>query len=172
MISLVQEGGERLPFPEAAFDAVHARQVFHHATCLEAMAKEATRVLRSGGVLLATREHVADDEEQLAAFRAAHPLHRLYGGESAYPLSRYLHAFESAGLRVLQVWGPLESILNFYPGTEAERRATLRRILMRSWGGIGRLFAWSGRFHARQSKRVTCHDHTPGRIFSFLLEKP
>jgi SAM-dependent methyltransferase len=172
MISLVQEGGEQLPFPDASFDAVHARQVFHHATCLDAIAREATRVLRSGGLLLATREHVAEDEEQLAAFRAAHPLHWLYGGESAYPLPEYLRAFESAGLRVLHVWGPLESILNYYPGTEAERQAMLRQIAMRSWGGVGRWLAGLVQFRAMQVKRVTRQDRAPGRMFSFLLEKP
>jgi SAM-dependent methyltransferase len=172
MISLVQECGEKLPFPDGAFDAVHARQVFHHAACLESMAREAARVLRSGGALLATREHVADDEEQLEAFRAGHPLHRLYGGESAYSLAKYLAAFESAGLRVLKVWGPLESILNFYPGTEAARQAVLCSIVMRRWFGLGCLLAWSQRFRTRQIQRVTRRDRTPGRIFSFLLAKP
>lgn len=172
MITLVQECGEKLPFPDGAFDAVHARQVFHHATQLELMARETARVLRPDGTLLATREHVVDDETQLAAFRAGHPLHRLYGGESAYSLEKYLAAFESAGLRVLKVWGPLESILNFYPGTEAERQAVLRSIVVRSWCGLGCLFAWSQRFRTWQTQRATRRDHTPGRIFSFLLEKP
>src|SRR5262245_27287338 len=37
-LSLVQCNGERLLFSDDAFDAVYARQVFHHAASLEAMA--------------------------------------------------------------------------------------------------------------------------------------
>jgi SAM-dependent methyltransferase len=168
----VQCDGERLLFPDASFDAVHARQVFHHASSLEDMAKETARVLRSGGVLLAIREHVADDDEQLASFRAAHPLHRLYGGESAYPLAVYLRAFASAGLRLRQAWGPLESILNFYPGTETERQALLDRIARTSWGGAGRWLRCLPQFRAMQARCATRRDRTPGRLYSFLLERP
>ena len=166
-LSLVQCAGEQLWFPDGAFDAVHARQVFHHASSLEGMARQTARVLRSGGLLLAVREHVADDEEQLASFRAAHPLHRLFGGESAYA-----HAFVSAGLRLRNVWGPLESILNFYPGTEAERQTVLDRIASAGWGGAGRWLRRVPQFRAMQVKRSTRRDRTPGRLFSFLFEKP
>ena len=171
-VELTQCHGEQLLFPDGVFDAVHARQVFHHAASLEGMVRDTARVLRSGGKLLATREHVVDDEVQLAAFRAAHPLHRWYGGESAYSVSTYLGAFRSAGLRVVQVWGPLESILNFYPGTEAERQRVLRDLGTGSWGKLG---GWLGRIpcvRRLQLKRVLRQDHTPGRLFSFLLEKP
>ena len=171
-VRLAQCHGEQLLFPDGSFDAVYARQVFHHAASLEGMARDAARVLRSGGKLLATREHVVDDEVQLAAFRAAHPLHRWYGGESAYSVSAYLDAFRSPGLRVVQVWGPLESILNFYPGTEGERQRVLRDLGKGSWGKFG---GWLERIpcvRRVQRKRVINHDHTPGRLFSFLLEKP
>jgi len=171
-VSLMQCDGERLLFPDETFDAVHARQVFHHASSLAGMAKETARVLRPGGRLLAVREHVADDEEQLASFRAAHPLHGLYGGEAAYALPVYLGAFESAGLRLLDAWGPLESILNFYPGTEAERQALLDEITRTGWGGAGRWLQRFPHFRAMQIKRVTRQDRTPGRLYSFLLEKP
>jgi SAM-dependent methyltransferase len=171
-VGLTQCRGEQLLFPDASFDAVHARQVFHHAASLEGMVRDTARVLRSGGKLLATREHVVDDEVQLAAFRAAHPLHRWYGGESAYSVSAYLGAFRSAGLRVAQVWGPVESILNFYPGSEAERQRLLRDLGKGSWGKFG---GWLERIpcvRQIQLKRVIRQDHTPGRLFSFLLEKP
>jgi len=171
-VSLVLCSGERLLCPDAAFDAAYARQVLHHALSLDRMVSEAARVLRSGGRLLAIREHVADDEAQLAAFRAAHPLHPLYGGESAYPLSAYLNAFRAAGFRVLEVWGPLESILNFYPGTEAERKRVLAQIACSGRTGIGRWLARIPLFRKMLIKRTTNRDRTPGRLFSFLLEKP
>jgi len=170
-VVLVQSYGEHVLLPDASFDAVHARQVFHHASSLEAMAKEAARVLRPGGVLLATREHVVDDEEQLAVFRSNHPLHALYGGESAYPVSQYVASFEAAGLRVVRVWGPVETILNFYPGTEAERQNMIRQMVAVRWGGFGRWLACLRMFRVRQMKQMTSQDHTPGRLFSFLFEK-
>lgn len=171
VISLVQECGEDLPLADASFDVLHARQVFHHAVSLETMAKEAARVLRSGGVLLATREHVADDKEQLAIFRSSHPLHPLYGGESAYPVSRYVAAFEAASLRVIQVWGPAESILNFYPGSEAERQNVLQQMVAARCRGIDRWLTRLAKFREMQLKRAASQDRTPGRLFSFLLEK-
>lgn len=171
-ITVRQMPGEKIPFPDSSFAAVHARQVLHHALDLDAMVAEVCRVLRSGGRLLATREHVVDDDEQLAAFRASHPLHHLYGGESAYSCARYLQAFDSAGLLLKEMWGPLESILNFYPGTEAERQLMLRRVLNRSLSGAGLLLSRFERFRYALIKRATARDRTPGRLFSFLLEKP
>lgn len=171
-ITVVREAGERLPFADQSFPAIHARQVLHHAHDLESMVNELARVLCNGGLLLSTREHVIDDDEQLQIFRNEHPLHFLYGGENAYPLRRYLNAFEDAGLRVSKLWGPLESILNFYPGTEAERRKTLRQVAKHSWFRLGRILVWSKRFRDRQLKAYTRRDRTPGRIYSFLVEKP
>lgn len=171
-IDVVPEGDRLLPFADESFDAIHARQVLHHVPDLDAMAAELARVLRRGGRCLTTRDHVADDEQQLAAFRAEHPLHHLYGGEHAYPLDHYLAAFRKAGLRVLQAWGPVESILNYFPATEGERQITIRQIAKHSYFRLGRLFAWSRGFQAAQLRRHTQNDRTPGRIYSFLLERP
>jgi ubiquinone/menaquinone biosynthesis C-methylase UbiE len=171
-IRVVQECGERLPFADQTFAAIHARQVLHHASDLEAMVRELTRVLRAGGWLLSTREHIADNEEQLRRFQYEHPLHHLYGGEYAYPLARYLAAFAGTGLQVAEVWGPIQSILNFFPGTEAQRQNASRQVANRSWFRFGRLLSWSGRFREFQVKRYTQSDRTPGRIYSFLIKKP
>jgi len=171
-ISVMQELGEKLPFDDETFAAIHARQVLHHAADLDGMVREIARVLRRGSLLLNTREHVADDEQQLAAFRDEHPLHRFYGGENAYPLDRYLRSFANAGLRVKETWGPLESILNFFPGTEQERQISLRQVANHSYFRLGRLVNWSDRFKQVQVRRHTRRDRTPGRIFSFLIEKP
>jgi SAM-dependent methyltransferase len=171
-IEVVEDFGEKLPFAGGSFDAIFARQVLHHAADLDAMVKELARVLRPGCLCLATREHVADNEVQLVAFQNEHPLHKFYGGENAYPLARYLDSFAKAGLRIRQVWGPLESILNFFPGTETERQKTLRQVADHSYLRFGRLLAWSENFQRRQLQSFTARDQTPGRIYSFLVEKP
>lgn len=170
-IEVVQEFGERLPFSDESFAAVHARQVLHHAADLDAFVQEIARVLKRDALCLATREHVADNEQQLQAFRNEHPLHHLYGGEHAYPLDRYLSAFVASGLRVVESWGPIESILNFFPGSEAERQIARRQVANRSYFRFGRLLSWSAAFRDAQLRRYTERDQTPGRIFSFLVEK-
>lgn len=171
-IKVVREFGEKLPFADESFSAIHARQVLHHAHDLESMVKELARVLRRGGLVLNTREHVIDREQDLQRFRDAHPLHFLYGGENAYKVERYVKAFAGAGLRLLQTWGPVESILNYFPGTEQERQITIRQIANHSCLRFGRLFAWSERFRAAQLQNYTRNDRTPGRIYSFLVERP
>jgi ubiquinone/menaquinone biosynthesis C-methylase UbiE len=171
-IEIVHEGDRLLPFADKSFDAIHARQVLHHVPDLEAMTSELFRVLRPGARCLTTRDHVADDEQQLEQFRNEHPLHSLYGGEHAYPLADYLRAFRKAGLRVLDYWGPIESILNFFPGTERERQVTIRQVANHSYFRFGRLFASSQKFRDTQLRRFTENDKTAGRIFSFLVERP
>jgi ubiquinone/menaquinone biosynthesis C-methylase UbiE len=170
-IEIVQNIGEQLPFADASFDAVHARQVLHHAGDLDLMIREIARVLIPGSICLSTREHVADNEAQLVAFRNEHPLHRLYGGENAYPLSKYLESFQRGGFQVQEVWGPLESVLNFFPGTEAQRQRALRQVANHSYFRFGRLLSWSARFRQAAVRRYTHSDQTPGRIYSFLAVK-
>src|SRR5579872_5236030 len=57
-IEVFEASGEQLPFPNAHFDLIFARQVLHHARDLPLLLREVYRVLRPGGTLLALREHV------------------------------------------------------------------------------------------------------------------
>lgn len=171
-IEVVRTPGEWLPFPDECFDAVHGRQVLHHAADLDRMVAEAARVLRPEGVCLFTREHVVDDAGQLARFLADHPLQPLYGGEHAYPRARYEAAIRGAGLVLTRVWGPLETPINFHPGTEAERRAAVLRSAMRSYLGLGALLAWSEAFRRAHLRRLRGCRGAPGRLFTFLSGKP
>jgi len=172
-IDVIEEWGEKLPFDDAAFDAVNARQVLHHAYDLDAMLRELARVLKAGGMVLATREHVADDERQLQQFFKEHPLHHLYGGENAYPKARYEEAFAKAGLKLLQCWGPVDSIINFFPGNELQRQATRRMVANYEFYRLGRIVAWHPSFQEKLVARYTRRtDRTPGRLFSFLAVKP
>ncbi len=170
-IEVVQEVGEKLPFPDASFDAIHARQVLHHLSDLDQGVKELTRVLKRGGKILTTRDHVADDTEQLEAFYKKHALHFLYGGENAHPLARYRQAFQRAGLVVEKEWGLYESILNYFPKTEEMRRAKIRKITKKSFFGWGRHFVDSESVSTIAAKREARRDKSPGRLYSFLLRK-
>jgi SAM-dependent methyltransferase len=159
-------------FRDGEFDAVYVRQVLHHLPSLREGVRNLARVVAPRGRLLIVREHVIDDSESLRVFRDQHPLHRLFGGENAYRLAEYLAAFRDAGLRVARVWGPLETVINYYPGTEAERRAFVGNLLGRRLGRVGH---WAGRVSAvREAAACVAsrRDRTPGRLFSFLLEKP
>ena len=168
-IEVVEEWGERIPFPSGHFAAVFGRQVLHHARDLDAMVDEVARVLQPEGLALFIRDHVASDRSQLQEFRASHPLHHLYGGENAFPLAAYRRAFELAHFRVLQEWGPMDSILNYYPGSEDQRRRAGRKLALRLV--LGRGFAFNRTLHTRWVARATQHDRAPGRLVSFLVQK-
>jgi SAM-dependent methyltransferase len=119
-IRVERSWGERLPFEDASFDVVHARQVLHHARDLGQLCREAGRVLKPRGIFIATREHVISRDEDLEAFHASHALHRFYGGEYAYRLEEYVHAIASAGITLTQVLNPYASDINLYPETRAD----------------------------------------------------
>ncbi len=168
-IRIVREVGEQLPFPDQEFAAVHVRQVLHHLSDLNAGVKEMARVLIPGGLLLATREHVADNDTERADFLRSHPLHSLYQGENAYPKDTYLQAFTKANLKVIHIWSPLSSVLNYHPGTGGELASRVRRI---THGGIlGRLLGWFPPFRRFKMYRAEKCQCPPGRLYSFLLKK-
>ena len=124
-IEVVEEWGESLPFADASFDLVYGRQVLHHARDLSSLCGEMARVLRPGGLFLATREHVIFKEGDLAVFLAEHPLHWLYGGEHAYRLSEYKRAIERAGIRLTRVINPWASAVNLHPRSVTELRGLI-----------------------------------------------
>ena len=171
-ITVLREWGERIPLPDQSQDAVHARQVLHHAADLGGMMRELSRILKPGGIFLSTRDHVVDDDKQLAQFRANHPLHHLYGGENAFSLDQYKSAFTAAGLDLQKEYGPLDSILNFYPGTEAQRLDFPRAFAARRYRGMGRYLLWSGAYRRWQLTIAKRSCEGPGRAYSFLAVKP
>jgi len=128
-IDVVTEWGEALPFPDASFDLVYGRQVLHHARNLPVFCAEMARVLKPGGTYLATREHVIFRDADLAVFLAAHPLHRIYGGENAYRLREYKQAIERAGIRITRILNPWSSDVNLYPRSIGEIRQLIHARL-------------------------------------------
>lgn len=116
-IEVVEEWGEQLPFADGRFDVVHCRQVLHHAQDLPQLCREIGRVLKPGGVFVATREHVISRHEDLDAFLVSHPLHKLYGGENAFLLQEYLDAIQNSGIELTSILNPCQSNINLYPET-------------------------------------------------------
>lgn len=174
-IEVTQEFSERLPFADAQFDVVFARAVLHHTSDLAAACREFLRVLKPGGRLLAVREHVISRPEDLPAFLDLHPLHKLYGGENAFLLPQYEAAIRAAGFRLDAVLAPLESAINYAPYTEASLRAELASRISRGLPGAKQLVAgllgvpllWA--VARRVLERV---DHRPGRLYSFIAQRP
>jgi SAM-dependent methyltransferase len=128
-IEVVMEWGEALPFPDASFDLVYGRQVLHHAKDLSTLCAEMARVLKPGGIFLATREHVIFKDEDLPVFLAEHPLQRIYGGENAYRLREYKSAIERAGIRLTRVLNPWASEINLHPRSAGEIRELIHARL-------------------------------------------
>ena len=176
-IEVVQEPAESLPFADRTFDLVYARQVLHHADDLNKLCGEIGRVLKAGGRLIATRDHVISDERDLPAFLSSHPLHRFYHGEHAYRLDKYTAAISAGGLRMTQVLGPWDSVINYFPTTREAWRARCRELLVRLVGAhisnwltndqhaLGR---WTLRQVARHLSRTS---DVPGRLYSFVAER-
>jgi len=171
-VSLVSALGEDLPFCGGSFDVLYARQVLHHARDLPRVLRECARVLRRGGVLVASREHVVDDEEQLRRFLEEHPIHRLAGGEHAYPLAAYREAFVGAGFQALKELGPWDSVVNAFPEVRSERelRRHARTVLERRLGMLGRVAA-SVPGVERAVWALLKRPHA-GRLYSFVGWKP
>lgn len=173
-VEILDGVGEGIPLPGESIDIVYTRQVLHHVPDLTALAREVRRVLCPGGLYLACREHVTKSEAELEAFLANHQVHQLAGGEGAYPVDVYREALEAGGLRVRQVWGPLDSVINAFPLVQTqEELVEFRKHII-------------GPCLGRISPRVTIRlpivgSHVmsriepyapPGSMWSFLAERP
>jgi SAM-dependent methyltransferase len=177
-IRVVGEYSEALPFPDSSFDVVNCRQALHHARDLRRTCSEIRRVLKPGGVMLATREHVISKREDLQRFLDSHPLHKYYGGENAYLLAEYTAAIRDAGLELRQQLAPLDSPINYFPMTASgwfthcstPVRAlvgdSLARWLLEPSGVPGR---WLMPLLVSMLNKA---DHMPGRLYSFLAVRP
>lgn len=176
-ITIVNEYGESLPFPDHSFDIVYVRQVLHHAYDLPKMCREVQRVLKAGGRFIATREHVIDRPEDLPQFFASHDLHPRFGGEHAYTLAQYQGAIQDSGLQLIKTLGPCDSLINQPPQSEAELRPNYQRKLAKRLGerladlALNEKYPWSG-LDLALLMRFGCRDlKLPGRLFSFIADK-
>lgn len=171
-IAPVDATGEALPFPDRHADIVYTRQVLHHISDLDAVLAECSRILSPGGILLATREHVVRNEQELTVFLQNHPVHALVGGENAHSLQVYVEAISSAGLRIDRVIRPWESVINAYPtvGSDPELREYPRLALQRKYGRLGSVVGSFPPIGALIRKLL--FGRVPGRMYSFIATKP
>jgi SAM-dependent methyltransferase len=169
---IVDGVGEEIPLPDESVDIVYCRQMLHHSRDLSAVIRDCARVLKPGGVFLACREHVVDDDAQLRAFLAAHPVARLAGGESAYPLATYLAAIRDAGLHVDRSLGPWDSVINAFPGvkTQAELEELVRARLRGKIGPAARVALAIPGVGAAVRRRLD--KGQPGRLYTFMAHRP
>jgi SAM-dependent methyltransferase len=171
-IKLLAGVGERIPLPDGCAHVVYVRATLHHVQDLDRFAAEAARVLRVGGTFVACREHVAENERELRKFLADHPLHRLAGGEHAYPVGTYSGAIRRAGLRIDTTLGPWDSVVNAFPTVRSddELRELVRTRLSRRLGPLRRMA-----FAVRSLEPLLAlwvKRPVPGRLYSFIATKP
>jgi SAM-dependent methyltransferase len=161
-IEVTETWGEQLPFADATFDAVHCRQVLHHARDLGQLCGEIGRVLKPGGRFIATREHVISRREDLQAFLDMHPLHKLYGGENAFLLDEYVNAIQGGGIRLEHVLNPQASDINLYPETLNDVRVRFAKRYHWPLPALipDKLLAWQG-----------ARSNFPGRVYTFVGHK-
>lgn len=171
-IETFQAFAESLPFPNSTFDIVYARQALHHFSNLPQGLAECSRVLKPQGLLLATREHIVNDEEQLKTFLENHLLHKLHGGENAYPLQDYIAALKQSGLRVIKCLAPFDTVINHFPTSNAQIKEQMFQRLESKLGKVAASvltkLSLSENLYREHLSR-SCN--YPGRLYSFLCIK-
>jgi SAM-dependent methyltransferase len=124
------------PVPTAGYDLAFANYVLEHVPDPAAAAREIHRVLRPGGVFVASFPNPRAPEFRLAA---ATPLwfHRRVRGEQAWEthyayrtVENLVRLFEAAGFRAasMERFAFLEGYLGRFPGLGATARAWDRRV--------------------------------------------
>ena len=168
-IHVIAATGEDLALRDGSVDIVYCRATLHHVRDLDRFIAECARVLRSGGTFIACREHVAESADELNRFLASHPVHRLAGGEHAYPLGTYRAAVRRAGLRIERVLAPWDSVVNAFPSVQSPGElADLAHAKLRK--KLGPLA--SGLRVLEPAVEMWITRPQPGRLYSFVATKP
>lgn len=171
-LEIISSYGESLPFENESFDIVYARQAMHHARDLNLFVKEASRVLKKGGLVFTCRDHVVNDEQQKMEFLKSHPLQYYYEGENAFSLSEYTEAFRQAGLSILEELGPLDSAINYSPKTQQEILEEFRIILRKKIPvPIPRIPLFDKLIFQFFKWRTKNLQQEPGRLYTFIAKK-
>jgi ubiquinone/menaquinone biosynthesis C-methylase UbiE len=92
---VVVADGQRLPFPDGAFNLVHVSHVLHHARDFRAVLREAGRVLRPDGHLVLVE--TCEDNPLLRLARAVRPSWEAVPVRSRFRYRELLQAIQEAG---------------------------------------------------------------------------
>jgi ubiquinone/menaquinone biosynthesis C-methylase UbiE len=169
-VPIVSGIGEFLPFKDHSFGLVYCRQVLHHASDLLKMMKEIKRILIPGGIFIATREHVVDDQESLKIFLENHALHKYTKSEWAYSVDEYQKTLTEAGFQLKRLLLSRDSIINHYPTSDEIVKEKFKKSLKSKLGVMGKLLSNSKKLEATYRRRKSIEDHSPGRMISFVAK--
>jgi len=172
VIQTVRAHGESLPFKENSFDIVYGRAVLHHTHNLNSLCHNAARVLKPGGIFIATREHVISRLQDLEIFLRSHPLHFLYCGEHAFLLKEYKKAIKSSGLKLKNVIGPYESVINYAPTSQQQFKNDIASLLTPYFGSrISKFLLNIPTILSIMGLYLSLRSTIPGRLYSFVAVK-
>ncbi len=160
---VIQSKVENLEIEEGSFDIVYARQAMHHADHLNNFVKKAYTCLKPGGLFMTARDHVIN-EGQLDEFQKTHSLHKFYQGEVAYTLKEYLSAFRESEFKLKKVFKPYDSPINYYPKTTDQLKEKVSKLTFGQSSEI--IFKCAQKYLNYKNRNI------PGRLYSFILEKP
>lgn len=168
-INVIEEYGEALPFEENTFNIVYERAVLHHARDLVKLCREARRVLKQGGIFIATREHVISRKEDLGLFLEAHPLHQLHGAENAHLLQEYREAIKAGGFKIEKIIGPFESVINYAPmSRRAFQQMTISALTRRFGSQLAAKLGSNLTIQQIYGRYLSQRSNVPGRLYTFL----
>jgi len=171
-ITTIQATAESLPFPDNTFDVIYERQALHHFSDLVQGLTECARVLKPGGLFLATREHIVNDAQQLEKFFAGHILHQKHGSENAYPVAHYTNSLKQAGFTVVQQMAPMDNVINHFPASNADVYEAMCTWYRSKFGkAIGNSMIQLPFAEKAYRRFRSMRDQSPGRLYSFLSTK-
>lgn len=181
-VTVSEKYGEATGLANGQVDVVYIRQAMHHAHRLQEMISECYRILRPGGLLFTVRDHVVFDEQDKAWFLEAHPLHKFYGGENAFAEAEYRGAMHTAGFEILKMFRYYESVINYFPMTVEEaknlgarKQQEILKPLKKRIGflaDIPFIREWYKRYRKFKVASVYDEREVPGRLYSFIAQKP
>lgn len=171
-MQVIQATAESLPFPDHTFDVIYERQALHHFSDLVQGLTECARVLKPGGLFLATREHVVRNSKQLEEFLASHILHQQHGGENAYSVKHYTNSLKQAGFTILQQIASIDSVINHFPASNQDINQAMHQFLVSKLGRtVGNRLAGIAGTELLYRRYRSIRDQSPGRLYSFLATK-
>ena len=163
---------EDIPYEEESFDVVYFRQAMHHAYDLNKFVAQSARVLKKGGLLFTSRDHVLFDESEKEAFLAGHPLQEFYGGENAFTEKQYVAAMNNAGLQVEQVIKTFDNVINcsIEKGLKLNKQKKIKSIYLSFKPIVG--FLLPQKIKTKMDALLNEELTPAGRMYSFLARKP